>query len=81
MKTQLSPAVVVVVVLVVLAAVGVFVYTRAGAGEPQSGARMPDVVAKELKEHGPRPMPPMPMPGGGMARPQGGAVGAPTGAR
>lgn len=79
MKTQISPVVAVVIILAVLAVVGVVIYSRAGGGEPQYGAKMPDVVVKEFKEKGPRPMPPMPMPGGGTVAPQGGAVGKPAG--
>jgi hypothetical protein len=77
-KKHISP-VVIIVVVVALAAGGFFIYSRSGGGAPQYGAKMPDVVAKEFREKGPRPMPPMPMPGGGTVAPRGGAVGLPTG--
>lgn len=80
MKTQINPIVAVVVVVVVIAAVGLLLYSRAGGGEPQYGAKIPDVVMKEFKEKGPRPMPPMPMPNGGTVTPSGGAVAPPKAA-
>lgn len=76
MKKQVSPVVIGAAVLVVLLLAGV-VYLRAGSQE-QYGAKIPDVVMKEFKEKGPRPMPPIPMPGGGAVSAQGGAMGAPT---
>jgi hypothetical protein len=65
MKTQISPVVAAVILLVVLAAVGTFLYLRASGGAPKYGAEIPPEVMKEFKEKGPRPMPPIPMPGGG----------------
>ena len=76
MKKQVSPVVIGATILVVVLVAGV-VLLRSGSQE-QYGAKIPEVVMKEFKEKGPRPMPPIPMPGGGAVSAQGGAMGAPT---
>lgn len=78
MKKEINPVVAVVIAILVVAALGYVLYSRTLGAEPQYGAEMPEVVRKEFEEKGPRPMPPIPMPGGGSVAPGGGATGAPV---
>ncbi|MBM3496304.1 MAG: hypothetical protein FJX72_18575 [Armatimonadetes bacterium] len=80
MKKEINPVVAVVLVLLVVAAVGYLIYNRTAGSQPQYGAKIPETVMKEFKEKGPRPMPPVPMPGGeSVPMPTGPPPGAPTG--
>lgn len=65
MKKEINPVVAVIIIVVVAAAIGFVMYTRANSSQPQYGAKIPESVLKEFREKGPRPMPPVPMPGGG----------------
>ena len=77
MNKQISPAVATTIVIVVVLVIGVWLYFRARSSQPKYGAEIPEVVMKEYKEKGPRPMPPIPMPGGGsIPTPSGPPVGA-----
>jgi hypothetical protein len=64
MRTEINPVVAVVIVVLVVAAVGWWFYSRTAQAGEQHGARVPEAVMKEFREKGPRPMPPIPMPGG-----------------
>lgn len=80
MNSKVNPVVAVVIVVVVIA-IAVLLGSRViGSSGERYGAEIPDVVKKDALEHGPRPMPPIPMPGGGKVAPAGGAVGAPPSA-
>lgn len=74
MKKNISPVVAAIVIVLVIAVGALLLYSRTNSS-PQYGAPVPEVVAKDAREHGPRPMPPIPMPGGGQMTPQGGATG------
>lgn len=81
MKKQLSPSAAAIAIISVVVVAGLLVYMRAGTGEPQYGAKIPEAVLKEFREKGPRPMTPPPMPGGGTAPLQSGATGVPAEAK
>jgi len=65
MKRQVSPVVVVIVILLVVAALGGWLYKSTAQSIGTADTQLPPDVVKRLKERGPQPMPPMPMPGGG----------------
>jgi|GEM_PF-3059809 len=75
MKTNVNPVVATVLIVIVLVAAVAFVYTRVVSSGDQHGAKIPEVVMKEYREKGPRPMPPVPMPGGGRLQAPSGAAG------
>lgn len=80
MNAKIKPGVAAAVVAAAVAALGLIVYLVIGSNEQKYGAPIPEVALKEFREKGPRPMGPIPMPGGGAGALQGGAVGPPTGA-
>ena len=79
MNAKIKPGVAAAVVAAAVAALGFIVYFVSGSNEQKYGAPIPEVALKEFREKGPRPMGPIPMPGGGAGALQGGTVGPPTG--
>jgi hypothetical protein len=65
MKTQVNPILAAVVIVVALGVAALLFFSHASATE--SDTQLPPEVVKRLKAIGPQPMPPMPMPGGGIA--------------
>jgi|LakMenE01Jun11ns_1017448.scaffolds.fasta_scaffold8730653_1 hypothetical protein len=80
MNAKMKPGVAVALVVAAVAVLGLIITRVIGSSQQQYGAAIPDVAMKEFKEKGPRPMGPIPMPGGGAGTLQGGAVGPPPGA-
>lgn len=70
MKKQINPVVAGVLIFVVLAAITAWMYK--GASQSSGDTQLPPEIAKKLKEQGPRPMPAIPMPGGGTSAAPGG---------
>lgn len=59
MNKQISPARGDNVVIVVVLIIGVWLYFRARSSQPKYGAGIHEVVMKEFRRRGPRPMPPL----------------------
>ncbi|MCC6730256.1 MAG: hypothetical protein IT208_13040 [Chthonomonadales bacterium] len=68
MKAQINPVAAAAVVLIVLAAVVAWMWAGPSRGPKATvDTGLPPEVAARIREQGPRPMPPMPMPGGGVS--------------
>lgn len=80
MKRQIGPLAGGVLLLIAIGGVCYILYYRSfvqGAGDTQ----LPPEVVRAIREKGPQPMPPMPMPSGRYFAPRGGALGPPPGAQ